>query len=171
MTTKKLLIPLAVMIMLPLGANATIGPDKEYGDSPAFADYDPPYATVIISNDDAEHIASTAYVKGAYNDTVAALNTLDNNKQTKIINLDTNVEMEAGVGYTTGEDIAIEVIANPETPFNSAYRARLGELFVAGDGLAYALAQVVNYVNDKTVEIYTTWDEDNTTTVELSSAQ
>jgi len=40
---------------------------------PMATDY-PLYESVTVNNDDKNHIASTAYVKGAHNDTIAALN-------------------------------------------------------------------------------------------------
>ena len=45
-----------------------------------------PYQTASIGEHDDEHIATTAYVKGAYNDAIAAVNKVDDDKQAKLIN-------------------------------------------------------------------------------------
>lgn len=70
----KTLIPLAIMFVLPITAIADITPVRD-GDQAPISDYEPPYVITTIGNDDAEHIATTAYVKGAYNDAIIAVNT------------------------------------------------------------------------------------------------
>lgn len=68
------------MATLPFGAMAEgqIGPDGnlEYGQA-VRASQDPYYDVATIGEYDDQHIATTAYVKGAYNDTIAAINTLN----------------------------------------------------------------------------------------------
>ncbi len=44
-------------------------------------DYEPPYGRVNIDTDDQSHIATTAYVKGAYNSAIAGMNHMAENKQ------------------------------------------------------------------------------------------
>ncbi len=75
-----------------------------------------PYQTAVIGEHDDEHIATTAYVKGAYNDTIAAMNT------------------------------AFDVINN----------------------LSGNIAGITDDIDNKRVDIYTTWDTNDTTQVELS---
>ena len=85
----KTLISIAIMLALPLTAMAGVWEDEEYNytytnvNSPApvpnngtvtMARPERPYQTLTIDNADRGHIASTAYVKGAYNDTIAAVN-------------------------------------------------------------------------------------------------
>lgn len=70
----KTLIPLAIMLALPITAMADITPVRD-GDHVPLSDYQAPYVITTIGNDDTEHIATTAYVKGAYNDAIIAVNT------------------------------------------------------------------------------------------------
>ena len=74
---KKQILTLAILATLPLTAMADdpIGPAAvPANETPVVATSDAPYQTVTVGNDDKSHIASTAYVKGAYNDTIAAIN-------------------------------------------------------------------------------------------------
>ena len=59
-----------------VGANGTVNRAATSG----------PYQTATIGEHDDEHIATTAYVKGAYNDAIAAVNKVDDDKQAKLIN-------------------------------------------------------------------------------------
>lgn len=75
------LILSAIIAALPFGAMADwISVDTPAqvpeGDDIVEASTNGPYVTVSIDNDDEEHIATTAYVKGAYNDTIAAINAI-----------------------------------------------------------------------------------------------
>ena len=67
------------LIALPLTALAdpvvSVGPAAVPSNGTAVvATANPPYQTLTPTNDDKSHIASTAYVKGAYNDSIAAVN-------------------------------------------------------------------------------------------------
>ena len=67
------------LIALPLTALAdpvvSVGPAAVPSNGTAvIATANPPYQTLTPTNDDKSHIASTAYVKGAYNDSIAAVN-------------------------------------------------------------------------------------------------
>ena len=73
--TKQTLLSIAIIAALPFNANAT-GPAYYSGNSPVMASTTGPYQTATIGEHDDEHIATTAYVKGAYNDTIAAVNRL-----------------------------------------------------------------------------------------------
>ena len=95
---KKSLLTIAIMLALPLTANATYTYNNT--NTPAavanngtvtMATASGPYMTATIGDDDDEHIASTAYVKGAYNDSIAAVNKVKNeltsvNNQVSILN-------------------------------------------------------------------------------------
>ena len=56
-----------------------------------------PYQTATIGEHDDEHIATTAYVKGAYNDSIRAVNKLDSDKQDTLYNSSTNAPISATV--------------------------------------------------------------------------
>lgn len=82
----KTIIPLAIIAMLPFTANAAWA-DYTFVEqntpaqvanngTAALAAHDGPFQTVDTQPADESHIATTAYVKGAYNDTIAAVNTV-----------------------------------------------------------------------------------------------
>ncbi len=56
-----------------------------------------PYQTATIGEHDDEHIATTAYVKGAYNDAIRAVNKLDSDKQNQLINMQNNHDISTKV--------------------------------------------------------------------------
>ncbi len=113
-----------------------------------------PYATVTINDDDDKHIASTAYVKGAYNDTIAGLN----QKQGILI-----VEDDEGIM----RDIQDEI-------YSSLEAVDAENQLVNGMAVKNAIDDVNTTISDQRVIIYTTWDDDSanaTTQVALSTAQ
>ena len=76
---KKQILSIAIIAILPFGAYAdpavSVGPAAVPSNGTAVvATANPPYQTLTPTNDDKQHIASTAYVKGAYNDSIAAVN-------------------------------------------------------------------------------------------------
>ncbi len=70
-----------------VGANGTVNRAATSG----------PYQTATIGEHDDEHIATTAYVKGAYNDAIAAVNKVDSEKQAQLVNFETNNEIYSNV--------------------------------------------------------------------------
>ena len=154
-----LLSLLAIMTTLPFGANAT-GPAHDSGNSPVVATASAPYQTVTPEAHADEHIASTKYVIGAYNDAIAAVNKVDSEKQAKLASDD-------------GVVISSEVLGSASTP-------SLYENFLFGD--ANLQNEVIGIVNDKLVTarglfglmsvfetlkqipVYTTWDDDTAKT-------
>ena len=87
MRTTKPLLTLAIMLALPITANAT-GPAHDSGNSPVVATASAPYQTVTPDAHADEHIASTKYVIGAYNDAIAAVNKVNADKQGKLMNME-----------------------------------------------------------------------------------
>lgn len=113
-----------------------------------------PYATVVPTPADETHIATTAYVKGAYNDTIAAINS----KQTMLVNANGDPINHAldGVGDMLG------MLAERDMD----YAAGDAENFLVSSG-AVAMG-----ILSQRVEIYTTWDDDTangTTLVPLTT--
>ncbi len=91
------LILSAIVAALPLAANATqtivqtqtpaaVGSDGTVKKAATSG----PYVTIEPSPADQTHIATTAYVKGAYNDAIAAVNKVDADKQVKLKNAANN---------------------------------------------------------------------------------
>ncbi len=113
--------------------------------------------TVVISNSvtgmylteeptvaDETHIATTAYVKGAYNATIAAINTLRNRTQDRLQVYDENDDMD---------------LVDPSVYYSFDDIGSSDQL-ISGLGIKNAL-------NAQRIRIYTTWDTNDTTKVDL----
>ena len=104
------ILSLAILATLPFAANATdpIGPAAVPSNGTAVvATANPPYQTVTVGANDNSHIASTAYVKGAYNDAIAAVNKVDSEKQDKLESPDSDEPVyvgDAGETFARTED-------------------------------------------------------------------
>ena len=123
---------------------------------------DAPYGRIDIDTTDQEHIATTAYVKGAYNSAIAAVNKVNDEKQAVLISAGTGVvqpyvwpqgEFEKAIMQT--QDIngsILEYMAEDE----------------ALDDTLISTAAVAGILSVQRVNIYTTWDDDDTTLVPLA---
>lgn len=148
----KILLPIAIIAALPFTANAdytytiTNTPARVANNGNVTkADYTGPYQIATIGDDDDEHIASTAYVKGAYNDTIAAINTINETKQPILYLSDSS---DPASDYVIQSAQFMEAIEEPLS---------VDFLMTAG-----AIVDVVDYkLDEKRVEIYTTWDDDD----------
>lgn len=156
------LILSAIIAILPFAANARYY-DEEQGfwledvskpehvreDGTAIRASIGPYATAVLTGDDETHIATTAYVKGAYNDTIAGLN--------RTFQEIRNVRDDVALVYVDGEDstdymhnIVLQSIDDVRQPNRLV------------NGMA-----VKNAMNAQRIRIYTTWDTNDTTKVDL----
>lgn len=88
----KILLSSVLIAILPLVANAgnRVGPDPDESGHPVVADAEGPYQTAEITTADQAQVVSASYVKGAYNDTIAAINKVNDDKQERIVNPDGN---------------------------------------------------------------------------------
>ncbi len=157
----KILLPIAIIATLPFTANATQtivqtqtpaavtanGTVKKAGTRG-------PYQTVTIGEHDDEHIATTAYVKGAYNDAIAGINA----KQPQLHNSDYGVDITGAVG----EDTFLELLDNENLDLENVAQALITtDAAIAG-------------IRSQRVTVYTTWDNDTdaaTTLVPFATAQ
>ena len=103
--------------------------------------------TITINDDDDEHIASTAYVKGAYNDAIAAINA----KQTRLYNDNAEEYMHNTVLDTDSFLMALGMVENVGSYLN-------------GEADLVSAAAVQAGIQSQRVEVWTTWDNDNATT-------
>ena len=81
-------------------AHATnpVGPSAVgQGETPVVATASAPYATAGAETGDTTNVVSASYVKGAYNDAIAAVNKVNADKQGKLKNISTNNEISATV--------------------------------------------------------------------------
>ena len=121
MKTKKLL-SIAILATLPFTVNA----DYVHTETPAHvpqngtvyrAEEYGPYQIATISNNDGEHIASTAYVKGAYNDAIAAINTKQDELRAGSLAVD-------NVLVTGNDDNTLRYLRDSNSPNNQLFTAK-----------------------------------------------
>ncbi len=104
MKTNKIILSMAVAAALPFAANATqtivqtqtpaaVGANGTVKKAATVG----PYVTNEPTVEDQTHIATTAYVKGAYNDAIAAVNKVDADKQAQLVVFDTNSSVGTNV--------------------------------------------------------------------------
>ncbi len=158
MKAKRILSVIAIISILSFAVNATenhVGPNGEFDDDyekVELATDNPFYEKADISNADAEHIATTAYVKGAYNDVIAALNKtsfdLADRKQEQLLKL-------SGEGY---ELLQLNHVIGQEL-FIDDYEAGVDSW--AWDESLITAAAVAKGILSQRVKIYTTWDDDS----------
>ena len=163
---KKQILTLAIIATLPLTAMAdnpvvSVGPAAVPANGTAVvATANPPYQTLTPTNDEKSHIASTAYVKGAYNDAIAAVNKVATGveaKQDEIVNIDTGNAMQPiALGMAAWDDIVRTMFHDGANTI--LYDNELASLFVSGTALAAAI-NTLHGISQ--VEVYTTWDNDN----------
>jgi len=85
------------MLFAPIVAHATnpVGPSAVgQGETPVVATANAPYATANAETGDSTTVVSASYVKGAYNDAIAAVNKINANKQNVIVNTFSDEPME-----------------------------------------------------------------------------
>ncbi len=164
----KRIASIAIIAALPFAANAENISGNMYT-APLSADAnhpapitgaEAPYGRVNIDTADQEHIATTAYVKGAYNSAIAGLNSVEATKQHVLMNVDDGVHIDPEVyGEESFGDLMQEI--------NSG--SSLTDIFGEFDDQLVTLRGVASgiqtYVSGRGVEIYTTWDDNDTTTV------
>ncbi len=213
----KTLISLAVIAALPITAMAENISGAMYT-APSAADNNhpapttqayAPYGRIDIDTADQEHIATTAYVKGAYNSAIAAVNkvrdemrdgeynlrsTLEEGmdaKQDKLTGLESQdaistmvFDDDSGVGTALlqayneeyaamREDIGRVLQADSDNPDNALISAGAVFDIVRDAGTVLqgnintvqsSVTNVQTALNNKRVEIYTTWNNDNAKT-------
>ena len=170
MRTTKPLLTLAIIAALPFAATAENISGAMYT-APATADTNHPapttqanasYGRINIDTADQEHIATTAYVKGAYNSAIAAVNKVA-----------VGVGEKQDVLTTVNSDESIQPFVIDEAYMLDILQA-VSDIDMFGEGISTyddmlitakgAAAGITGYVNSKGVEIYTTWDDDDATT-------
>ena len=161
----KIILSIAIISILPLTTNAdpvvSVGPTRDSGNAPIIATAMPPYQTLTPTNDDKQHIASTAYVKGAYNELISAVNKVGEiayEAQPLVYNEDDWSGLSStalGKGGMTGY---VEEILDDDTALdNDDY---ITQSFVTASG---ALGAIKELYDIGRVEVWTTWENDNAT--------
>ena len=141
---KKTLISIAIIAALPMTANAT-GPAHDSGNSPVVATASAPYQTVTPEAHADEHIASTKYVIGAYNDAIAAVNKVADNmdgKQDRLVSMDDN-----------SIQIDTEVVGRADI-IDDMMSGNVTNTYLVSE------AALVRGIRSQRAEVYTDWDDD-----------
>ncbi len=191
MNTKRIVLS-AIIAVLPFAANATqtivqtqtpaaVGENGTVKKAATVG----PYVTNEPTVADQTHIATTAYVKGAYNDAIAAVNKVDdslrgdiNNKQDKLV-VGENVKVDNQVlgindfvmptlGFAINDDVDSFYEGDDKLVTSSAVAAVMKEYHM------YITDPNNNGIANTRVRIYTTWDNDTaaaTTLVPFETAQ
>ena len=178
MTTRTLL-SIAIIAILPFGANAaytyveTNTPARVANDGTVKrASNNAPYVTVEPTVADETHIATTAYVKGAYNDAIAAVNKVNETLNTKI---DTDIQDLGGYVEGTAESIRGD-ISDLQSDINSKvsneeFNGVISQIVTDLQDYARGQADDANaYTDSKGVVVYTTWDTNDETVVGVVAA-
>lgn len=134
---KKLLLLSTLIAIMPFGVLAdytydetfkeSLQPVSENGGVVYITGDGGPYPIADITNDDKVNIPSAAYVKGAYNDTIAAINHLELTAQEKIVNQ--NYDEMYGIAFTADnfiDEFAANNLSNAERLFVSAAATAAG---------------------------------------------
>jgi len=164
MKTKNFLI--YAMLFAPIVANAdNVGPATASG-TPVVATASAPFATAGAETGDTTNVVSASYVKGAYNDAIAAVNKVNADKQGKLNVLNTatgeyDVELSSTdvVGVYEMDDymrqIASDFIVLPSEGF-------FDDKLVTANGVATGIMAALARSGIRAV---TTWGSNNTTVV------
>ena len=148
---KKILILLG--LITPIMAHA-VGPNQ--ADDPVIADDYPPYELAEILPGDSTTAVSASYVKGAYNDAIAAVNSLKH-----------EIYEEGDVFYNTNGNLM-----NRQVITSSYLSTDLSDvpedMFLTGG----AVISAIEYqIRDKRVNAVTTWGSNNVTQLEFADAE
>ena len=168
-TTKPLIF--AIVALLPFGAFAT-GPAHDSGNSPVVATASAPYQTVTPEAHADEHIASTKYVIGAYNDAIAAVNKVNADKQEKLVNDNDDPILpdviNDGGAFLSGR---VSDVMTDNVDSNYYHGFDVNRTLLTAEEIVLGIADVVQ---SQRVKIYTTWEDDSdnaTSEVSLLTAQ
>ncbi len=126
-----------------------------------------PFGRIDIDTADQEHIATTAYVKGAYNSAIAAVNKVDarlTGYQGILVNGDSEYIISEVVDGDGLEAEGLDWFLDGDQE----------RLLVSLGGTVWLVNQaksdINNTISNKRVEIYTTWDDDDVAEVPLVTA-
>ncbi len=165
----KRIASIAIIAALPFTATAEnisgdmyVAPEYYSNDRPApTTNNAAPYGRINIDIDDQSHIATTAYVKGAYNSAIAGVNRIAEDLRNRLINMDTRDSIDSDVYSSRQFDDMMQEIGDNGSSTIDVFGDSDVEL-VTAKGVA---AGIQTYVSGRGVEIYTTWDDNDTTTV------
>ena len=159
------------LLFAPIVAHATdpIGPSGTTAANAVVATASAPYATATLAPGDSTTVVSASYVKGAYNDAIAAVNKLDANVQIFSENIWGALQNYQGKMevFDVEEDV-------PEGPISAEVLKNLSDItennqLVTGMAVKNAIDAVNTTVSSKRVNALATWGSNSVTKLELSS--
>lgn len=160
----KILLSSALIVLLPFCVQADY--THNYVNYPSIVseggtvtrtDDSGPFQTVEITTADQTQVVSASYVKGAYNDTIAAINSLTETKQVGIENV-SNYQGEMNLG-ALGTDAVIGALASKDLSSSDGER-----YFVSASG-------VVNGILSQRVTAVDTWGSNHTVDLAFKTVQ
>ncbi len=191
----KRILSIAIIAALPFGAHATdpvvaVGP-AHASSNPVVATANAPYVTVTPTQADESHIATTAYVKGAYNDAIAAVNKVDETVGEQIDNVVEQFQREDADLYealhaeientnssfddkqnkfilVSNQSSGVSEYVLDKSAFSNEIRNGYVASVVSEDSSLVTAGAVADVFASQRATIYTTWDTNATTQVPLS---
>ena len=155
----KRILSIAIIAALPFGAMAEnisgamyTAPSAANTNHPApTTNAYAPYGRIDVDTADQDHIATTAYVKGAYNSAIAAVNKVADDRQPKLYG-----DMNSGTIYISDEVRTAEDIID---------RLNLtGEDIAPEQDMLITSGAVLVGIKSQRAEVWTTWDDDTAKT-------
>ncbi len=164
----KTLLSIAIMAALPLNVMAAnisgamyTAPSAANNDHPApTTQAAAPFGRIDIDTADQEHIATTAYVKGAYNSAIAAVNKVNSEKQGQLLTMDDSEIIQRFVRGYIGDALVDYVFGDEEDREAFLRKDEFRKSLASEQAVAMGIADVVD---NQRVTVYTTWDNDNAT--------
>ena len=180
------------MLIAPVVAHATdpVGPSAASG-TPVVATASAPYATATEQTGDSTTVVSASYVKGAYNDAIAAVNKVNADKQAQlffnngkniyninsevknIINMDGNNNNDdslvtqgavyRALQYKQDNLRTYDEILDEYSLIQSTVRTA-ADLGTPSDSYLLTEKAVIGAINDHRINAVTTWGDDNNPT-------
>ena len=153
------------LLLAPIVANANpVGPSAVgQGQTAVVATASAPYQTAAPANGDSTTVVSASYVKGAYNDAIAAVNKVNSDKQNKLINEETGNEIDTYViSADSFNDITRDVLAG------YGVNVMFKDSLVSAEATATAINEAFAI---KKVNALATWGSNNVTQLSLQNQQ
>ena len=158
-------LSLLIITVLPFTAYAELTSDES--GSPAVSDNYPPYELATPTQADQGHIATTAYVKGAYNDAITAVNTVADALESK---QDSFLLNSVDINDPDGNSVSSGVMTNLDD-VNSTHQLVNGMAVKnAINNVNNTISGVQSALKNKRVQIYTTWGGSGTAEVAFVNA-
>ena len=157
------------MLIAPIVAYATgpAGVDDGFDGDWVGADDVAPYETATIENGDSTTVVSASYVKGAYNDTITAINTVAND----VNNLSDSVDEMSNSLYDKQDKLYYTNKFGTNYLDSAVKTAISDEVATAMDHSHLAsVGAIRSAIDAKRISAVTTWGNDTPTQLQLSTA-